>query len=66
MSHGVIIESEEEKGRHAYDGRVGVMWHPWQVVTSMYINMFVNDDKSTKKKMASIHTTYLLHYNIKL
>ena len=24
MSHGVIIESEEEKGRHAYGGEVGV------------------------------------------
>ena len=33
MSHDLIIESVEENDRHAYGGGVGVMWHPWQVVT---------------------------------
>ena len=59
MSHGVIIESEEDKGGHAYGGGVGVTWHPWQVITQTDMKTSAYDPKSFLRKHS-----LLLQYQI--
>ena len=59
MSHGVIIESEEEKGGHAYGSGVGVTWHPWQVITQTDMKTSAYDPISFLRKHS-----LLLQYQI--